>query len=122
MPALRIQMHLHRNPSLLQSNVVSQRVVDVVHVVILSLHQKRRRLAGLLHCSEEGWGSGGDAFVCAGRACVWATAHEVSDNGMASVGGDVAGDDRDDFGVGALGSHTTKRTCRSRSSGLIAAG
>ena len=25
---------------------------------------------------------------------------------MASVSGDVAGDDRDDFGVGALGSHT----------------
>ena len=30
----------------------------------------------------------------------WAAAHEVSDNGMASVGGDVAGDDRDDFRVG----------------------
>ncbi len=26
---------------------------------------------------------------------------------MASVGGDVAGDDRDDFGVGSLGLHTT---------------
>jgi hypothetical protein len=30
---------------------------------------------------------------------IWAAAHEVSDYGMASVGGDVAGDDRDDFGV-----------------------
>lgn len=27
---------------------------------------------------------------------------EASDNGMASVAGDVAGDRRDDFGVGAL--------------------
>ena len=47
MPALGVQMHLHWNPSLLQRNVVSQRVVHVVHVVILSLQQKRRRrLAG----------------------------------------------------------------------------
>jgi hypothetical protein len=47
MPALGEQMHLHGNPSLLQRNVVSQRVVYVVHVVILSLQQKRRRcLAG----------------------------------------------------------------------------
>ena len=47
MPALRVQMHLHGNPSLLQRNVVSQRVVYVVHVVILRLQQKRRRrLAG----------------------------------------------------------------------------
>src|SRR6266480_3194144 len=47
MPALGVQMHLHWNPSLLQRNVVSQRVVYVVHVVILSLQQKRRRrLAG----------------------------------------------------------------------------
>src|SRR5947209_9437507 len=44
MPALRIQMHLHGNPSLLQRNVVSQRVVDVVHVVILSLDRKSTRL------------------------------------------------------------------------------
>jgi hypothetical protein len=44
MPALGIQMHLHRDPNLLQSNVVSQRVV---HVVIFRLQQKRRRrLAG----------------------------------------------------------------------------
>ena len=28
---------------------------------------------------------------------------------MASVGGDVAADDRDDFGVGALGLHAAKR-------------
>jgi hypothetical protein len=34
---------------------------------------------------------------------VWATANEVSDDGMASVGGEVVGDDRDDSGVGALG-------------------
>jgi hypothetical protein len=36
MPALRIQMHLHGNPSVLQRNVVSQRVVYIVHVVILA--------------------------------------------------------------------------------------
>ena len=35
---------------------------------------------------------------------------------MASVGGDVAGNDRDDFGVDARGPHTTNGTCRSRSS------
>jgi len=34
---------------------------------------KRRRLTGLLHCSEEGWVPW-RAFVCAGRACVWAAA------------------------------------------------
>ncbi len=66
-----------------------------------------QQLAGLLHRAEEGRGSRGDAFVCAGRACVWAAAHEVSDNAMASVGGDVAGDDRNDFGVGAPELHTT---------------
>ena len=54
---------------------------------------------------EERRGSRGDAFVCTGRACVRAAAHEVSDNGMASVGGDVAGDDWDDFGLAALGLH-----------------
>jgi hypothetical protein len=39
------------------------------------------------------------------RACVWAAAHQVSDNRMASVGGDVAGDDWDDFGIAAPGLH-----------------
>jgi hypothetical protein len=37
----------------------------------------------------------------AGRARFWAATHEASGDGMASVGGDVAEDDRDDFGVGA---------------------
>jgi hypothetical protein len=37
------------------------------------------------------------------RACIWTAAYEVADNGMASVGGDMAGDDRDDFGISALG-------------------
>ena len=47
MPGLGVQIHLHGNSSLLQRNVVSQRVVYVVYVVILSLQQKRRRrLAG----------------------------------------------------------------------------
>ena len=47
MPALRIQMHLHRNPGLLQRNIIDQRVVYIVHGVILRLQQKRRRrLAG----------------------------------------------------------------------------
>jgi len=43
-------------------------------------------------------------FVCTRRSCVWAATHEASSDGMASV---VAGDDRDDFGVGARGSQTT---------------
>ena len=38
-------------------------------------------------------------LYAAGRACVRIAAHEVSGYGMASVGGDLAGDDRDDFGV-----------------------
>ena len=71
-------------------------------------------LTGLLCGAEEGWGSRGDAFVCAGRACVWATAHEVSGDGMASVGGDVAGDDRDDFGVDVLRSQRLQSGCRPR--------
>jgi len=41
------------------------------------------------------------------RACVWAAAHEISDHGMASVGGNVARDAGNDFGVAALGLHTT---------------
>ena len=40
MPALRIQMHLHGNASVLESDVVSHRLVYAVHVVILRLHQK----------------------------------------------------------------------------------
>jgi hypothetical protein len=42
------------------------------------------------------------------RACIWTAAYEVPDNGMATVGGDMAGDDRDDFRIGALGSHTKR--------------
>jgi len=37
MPALGIQMHLHRNVCVLQRNIVNQRVVYIVHVVILRL-------------------------------------------------------------------------------------
>jgi hypothetical protein len=44
----------------------------------------------------------GDAFVCAGRACLWAAAHQSSCDGMASVGGDVAEDDWDDVVVTLL--------------------
>ena len=44
-------------------------------------------------------GSRGDAFVCAGRAWVRTAANGASDYGMASVGGDVAGDDRNDSEV-----------------------
>src|SRR5882724_3035698 len=43
MPAVRIQMHLHRNLGLLQPNVVNQRFLYRVYRVILRLHQKRRR-------------------------------------------------------------------------------
>ena len=59
--------------------------------------------AVLLHCLAEGWGSWGDAFVCAGRTCVWAAAHGAPDNRMASIGGDVAEDHRDDSRGSALG-------------------
>ena len=37
MSALRIQMHLHKHPSLLQRNVINQRLFDIVHVVILRM-------------------------------------------------------------------------------------
>ena len=43
MPALRIQMHLHGNPSPPQCNVVNQRVINTVDGIILSLQQKGRR-------------------------------------------------------------------------------
>ena len=46
MPALRIQMHLHGNPGVLQRHVVNQRLFDTVHMVILRLHQKRGRRIG----------------------------------------------------------------------------
>ena len=46
-------------------------------------HVVHKLLAGVLHCAEEGWGSRGDAFVCAGRLCVWAAEHEVSGDSMA---------------------------------------
>ena len=46
MPALRIQMHLHGNPGVLQRHVVNQRLFDTVHMVILRLQQKRRRRIG----------------------------------------------------------------------------
>jgi hypothetical protein len=50
---------------------------------------QRERLAGLLHRTDEGWRSRRDAFVRAGRACVRAAAHEVSDNRMAAAVGEV---------------------------------
>ena len=47
MAALRIQMHLHGNAGVLERDIVRQRIVYVVHVVILGLQQeRRRRLAG----------------------------------------------------------------------------
>jgi hypothetical protein len=75
---------------------------------------QRRRLACLLHCAEERWRARGNAFVCTGRARVWTAANEVSRDGLASAGGDVAEDDWDDFGVGAPGLRTTTRPVASR--------
>ena len=43
MLAFRIQMHFCRDPSLLQRDVVNQRVVDTVHGIILGVQQKSRR-------------------------------------------------------------------------------
>ena len=65
--------------------------------------RQRKQHVGLLHRAEAGRGSRGDASVCAGRACVWPAAHEVTDNGMASVARDVARNDRHNFQVNALG-------------------
>jgi len=45
--ALGVEMHLHRNAGVLQRDVVDQRLVDAVHVVVLVLEdERRRRLAG----------------------------------------------------------------------------
>jgi hypothetical protein len=41
MPSLGVQVHLYGDPNVLQRNVVSQRIVYIVHVVILRLKQKR---------------------------------------------------------------------------------
>jgi len=47
MPALSIQMHFHGNAGILERDVVSQRVIYIVHMVIFRLQQKhRRRLSG----------------------------------------------------------------------------
>lgn len=40
MPAFGKQMHLHRNPGVLERDVVRQRLVYAVHFVILGLYQK----------------------------------------------------------------------------------
>lgn len=37
------------------------------------------------------------------RTCIWSAAHKVPDNGMAIAGGNMAGDDRNDFRIDALG-------------------
>jgi hypothetical protein len=68
-----------------------------------------RGFTELLCGAEEGWRSRGDAFVRPRWARIWTAAHEASGNRMASVGGDVAEDDRDDFGVGALELRATNR-------------
>ena len=46
MSALRIQMHLYGDSGVLERHVVDERLVYIVHVVILRLKQERRR--GLL--------------------------------------------------------------------------
>ena len=65
MPALSIQMHLHGNPSLLQRNVVRQRIVYVVHVVVL----RRRLIFGTLnrHLKEQRLQRKSPAASSAGR-------------------------------------------------------
>src|SRR5216683_5151982 len=50
-------------------------------------------------CAEESGSSSGDAFVFTRRAWVRTAAHKVSNHGMASVGGEVARDDRDNLGI-----------------------
>ena len=47
MAALCIQVHLHGNSGLLQPNVINQRLVDTIYVIILGLQQKCRwRIGG----------------------------------------------------------------------------
>jgi hypothetical protein len=43
MLALRVQMNFGWNAGILQRNVVRQRVIHIVDIVILGLQQKRRR-------------------------------------------------------------------------------
>ena len=43
MPTMSIQMHLNRNPCLLQRSIVNQRVRYIVHRIVRRLQQKRRR-------------------------------------------------------------------------------
>src|SRR5579863_1529909 len=82
---------------------------------------QRKRLAGLLHCAEERRGSSGVASVCSGRACIWASPNEASDYEMASVSGDLAGDDRDDFGIDVLGCPRLRTVRRSAPNGHASA-
>jgi hypothetical protein len=58
-----------------------------------------QRTFGVTGSSKEGRSLRGDAFVCAGRAFLRTVALEVSGDGMASLGRDVVGNHRDDFGV-----------------------
>jgi hypothetical protein len=37
MPAMRVQVHLNRDTSILQRNVVNQRVIHIIRVIILGL-------------------------------------------------------------------------------------
>ena len=68
-----------------------------------------QQFVGLLHCAEEGRGSSRNAFIRGRQTRLWAAPHEVSDNAMASVSGDLAAVDPDDFGVDSPGSQTTER-------------
>ena len=43
MSASRVQMHLHGDSRVFERDVINQRLVDAVHMVVLCLKQERRR-------------------------------------------------------------------------------
>jgi hypothetical protein len=81
--------------------------IELRHVMIRRIeHPALGELRGvdawpelLQRCAQEGGGSSGNAPVCGGRACLWAAAHGLPHYGMASAGGGLARNDRDDFAV-----------------------
>ena len=66
MPASRIQMHLHGNPSLLQPKAINERLFNTVHVVILRLYQKRTMSSDVI---SRCWVGGKAQFVS--WFCLW---------------------------------------------------
>ena len=43
MTALRVGVQLYRNAGFLQAHVVTQRILDLIHMIVLVLQEERRR-------------------------------------------------------------------------------